>query len=209
MKAWIAVKILDSKVPMYALPKRSSRLICQLTDCPEAELTKSSTGFVEIKLPDGRHGFIDGKVAIHRFKTLCIRQDQATLYAAPNLTSPVLATLPRDARVVTRDAPVEQDGAKWLNVTADADRVGYIQGDTRVLALATAPRIERSRTDGFRNVLIGGGIFLIGVIVTAGSYSAVSQHGGPYFIAWGAILFGGIQLIKGLSQITASPAPGT
>ncbi|MGD0768489.1 MAG: SH3 domain-containing protein [Tepidisphaeraceae bacterium] len=209
MRAWINVKILDSKVPMYASANNKSRLICQLTDCPEVELTKGSGGFVEIKLADGRCGFVDGKVAIHSIKTMCLRQDQAPLYAAPGLNAPVVAMLERDARITTRGVTAEQDGIKWLNVTADSGQVGYIRGDVKVLILAATPRIERDRRDGMRNVLIGGGICLIGVLVTAGSYSAVSQHGGPYLVAWGAILFGGIQLFRGLSQLTTAATPGT
>jgi hypothetical protein len=37
-----------------------------------------------------------------------------------------------------------------------------------------------------------------GIVVTAATYSAVAQAGGTYFVACGAILFGGIQFLKGL-----------
>ena len=49
-------------------------------------------------------------------------------------------------------------------------------------------------------VVWGGVICLIGLVVTVGSYSAASG-GGTYVVAWGAILFGALQMIQGLSQL--------
>ena len=56
---------------------------------------------------------------------------------------------------------------------------------------------------GLRNMAIGGVICLIGILVTVGTYSAAasSRGGGHYVVAWGAILFGGIQFLKGLIQL--------
>lgn len=206
MKAWIGVRILDSKVTVYDAPRDTARAVFLLTDNPEVELTKAANGFVEIRTQDGHTGFIDGKTPIHRFKTMSIRQDQAIVYATPSTSSGVLATLSRDARVKSLGPPIDGEGTKWINVATEAGRIGYIRGDVSVLALNAPPRIERTARDGMRNIFIGGAIFLIGTIVTAGSYSAVSRTGGTYLVAWGAILFGGLQLVKGLSQMTGLTA---
>jgi len=48
-----------------------------------------------------------------------------------------------------------------------------------------------------RNIVVGGLWCLGGIVVTAATYSS----GGRYVVAWGAILFGGIQLIRGLLQL--------
>jgi hypothetical protein len=48
-----------------------------------------------------------------------------------------------------------------------------------------------------RNVIIGGIICIVGIVITVGTYSAAAD-GGSYTIAWGAILFGGIQFFRGL-----------
>jgi len=54
---------------------------------------------------------------------------------------------------------------------------------------------------GQRNILIGGIVFVIGVVVTAATLAASSgPEGGRYVIAWGAIVFGAIQFFRGLSQ---------
>jgi len=61
---------------------------------------------------------------------------------------------------------------------------------------------------GLRNMAIGAIACLIGIAVTAGTYSAASS-GGHYVVAWGAIVFGGFQFLKGLFQLaTGSGAQG-
>lgn len=50
-----------------------------------------------------------------------------------------------------------------------------------------------------RNMVIGGVVCAIGIAVTVATYMAASG-GGTYVVAWGAIVFGGIQFFKGLAQ---------
>jgi hypothetical protein len=50
---------------------------------------------------------------------------------------------------------------------------------------------------GLRNILIGFGIALVGTIITVGTYNA----GGTFVVAWGAILFGSVQGIRGIIQL--------
>lgn len=53
---------------------------------------------------------------------------------------------------------------------------------------------------GLRNVLFGFGIALAGTVVTVASFNA-SGPGGTFVVAWGAIIFGGIQGIRGIVQL--------
>lgn len=53
---------------------------------------------------------------------------------------------------------------------------------------------------GNSNMWIGGVICLIGIVVTVGSCLLAGEGGGRYYIAWGAIVWGGIQFFRGLSQ---------
>lgn len=48
-----------------------------------------------------------------------------------------------------------------------------------------------------RNMVIGGIICLVGVAITLGTYASATP-GGRFTVAWGAILFGGIQFMRGL-----------
>ena len=51
-----------------------------------------------------------------------------------------------------------------------------------------------------RNLVVGGLIFAVGLLVTIGSYSAASG-GGHYVVAYGAIIVGAIQFFVGLVQV--------
>jgi hypothetical protein len=54
---------------------------------------------------------------------------------------------------------------------------------------------------GRKNMLYGAMWCLGGIVVTALSYQAAANSGGGrYVLAWGAILFGGIQFVRGMIQ---------
>jgi hypothetical protein len=61
-------------------------------------------------------------------------------------------------------------------------------------------RAGAARQAGKRNMLFGASWCIGGIVVTAITYEAASQSGGTYVIAWGAIVFGGIQFLHGLFQ---------
>lgn len=59
-------------------------------------------------------------------------------------------------------------------------------------------QIKEAKTERAKKDITYGAIWCVGgIIVTAVTYSAASG-GGTYVVAWGAILIGAIQLIKGL-----------
>lgn len=61
--------------------------------------------------------------------------------------------------------------------------------------------IEPYKEAAMKSALIGLAWLCGGVFVTYATYQvAVANGGGSYFITWGAILFGGIQAIRGLSN---------
>ena len=51
------------------------------------------------------------------------------------------------------------------------------------------------------NIIVGALWCVGGILVTALTYNAVKETGGHYIIAWGAILFGGLQFLKGIGQL--------
>jgi hypothetical protein len=63
-------------------------------------------------------------------------------------------------------------------------------------------RTKTRREAAMGEMLIGGGVCVIGLIVTIGSFSTASSSpsGGTYVIAWGAIIFGAIQFFRGLNR---------
>ena len=70
---------------------------------------------------------------------------------------------------------------------------------------AGASRSYRSEesSKGIKNMIFGGLWFVGGSLVTAFTYGAASD-GGSYVVAWGAIIFGGGQLLYGLYQYFGS-----
>ena len=60
---------------------------------------------------------------------------------------------------------------------------------------------ELVRAQGRRDVTVGGLVVVAGVLVTAVTYGAASQAGGQYVIAHGAILFGALQLLRGIVRM--------
>jgi ankyrin repeat protein len=55
------------------------------------------------------------------------------------------------------------------------------------------------------NIGIGALMFIVGMVVTIGTYSAASSGsgGGTYFLWWGPIIFGAWRILKGLGQLIA------
>jgi len=64
------------------------------------------------------------------------------------------------------------------------------------LSRARSEELERL---GKRNIIIGGIVALVGLIVTL----ATSYNGGVVIIAWGAILYGIIQFFRGIKQLNS------
>jgi hypothetical protein len=61
------------------------------------------------------------------------------------------------------------------------------------------------KSAGQKNMAIGGIIAVIGLVVTLATFAAATgEQGGRYVIAWGAVIFGGIQFFRGLSQVSAA-----
>jgi hypothetical protein len=77
-------------------------------------------------------------------------------------------------------------------------------------ASAADQLFEALRAKAKRNMIVGGLWCVGGTIVTVLTYAA-AQEGGTYTIAWGAIIFGGIQFFRGLAEmdglVREAPAP--
>ena len=57
-----------------------------------------------------------------------------------------------------------------------------------------------------RSMVFGGIMFLVGLLITVGSYSAAEGGDGSqrYVVAWGAMIFGGLRFAYGLYKLTTS-----
>jgi hypothetical protein len=51
------------------------------------------------------------------------------------------------------------------------------------------------------NMMIGGLICIIGIGITIATFMMSSRSGGTFIVAWGAILFGAVQFVRGAAQM--------
>lgn len=83
------------------------------------------------------------------------------------------------------------------------------RGLSEEAAYTVVDQLSRARSDAMsnaerdnavKNMLIGGVICIIGLVISIGSFQAASSSssGGSYVVAWGAVIFGGWQFLKGL-----------
>jgi hypothetical protein len=94
---------------------------------------------------------------------------------------------------------VTQDGKTWVKIRDASGGEGFIDGSTRIKRIA-----EANKSVGMKNMLYGGLWCGGGIVVTVVTLS-MSQGGGTYVVAWGAILFGAIQFFKGVYQVLTAP----
>jgi len=72
-------------------------------------------------------------------------------------------------------------------------------------AATVVSNLEQARANaikeaGKKNMLYGALWCIGGIVVTVVTYSAAAAGGGSYVVAWGAIIFGGIQFVHGAIQ---------
>ena len=60
-----------------------------------------------------------------------------------------------------------------------------------------------ARSRGIRQIVIGAVIFVIGLLITVGTYSSASSSptGGTYFVAYGPMIIGVISIIRGVIAV--------
>jgi len=78
------------------------------------------------------------------------------------------------------------------------------QGAESVIKNIGDTRANKRGSDvaGMKNMVVGGGICLLGILVTAGSYY-LAANGGIYIVAYGSVLCGGGQFFYGLTSYMA------
>ena len=88
---------------------------------------------------------------------------------------------------------------------AAVEEVLRAQGFDAAAASSIVERADQAKNErrvaGRRHMIVGAIICVLGIVVTAMTYSGAG-HGGSYVIWWGAIVFGAIRIFRGLSQMT-------
>jgi hypothetical protein len=103
--------------------------------------------------------------------------------------------------VYQRAATLANQGKSKANIQTELLTMGLNQ-ENASLVVANVFRLRKKahREAGTKNIVIGALWCVGGIVVTAATYQMASG-GGTYVVAWGAILFGGIQSLRGLCQV--------
>lgn len=71
----------------------------------------------------------------------------------------------------------------------------------RIVQSATSVPATNNKSEAGRDMLIGGLWIVGGLVITIGSYMAVSDGGGRYLITYGPIIYGVIRFFKGVAKL--------
>ena len=91
---------------------------------------------------------------------------------------------------------------RLVNLGLDEASAAKLIGD--LISVRREAMVEAKRKAAGKNLGFGLLWFVGGSLVTLLTYSSAASGGGKYVIAWGAILFGGIQALIGLFQLNPS-----
>ena len=121
-------------------------------------------------------------------QTLPTVSDQATVQQLVN-------------QVYQRAAALANEGKSKPKIQTELQSMGLNQESASIMVEKVFRlRKKAYREAGARNILVGALWCVGGTVFTAWTYQMAS-HGGVYFVASGAILFGGIQFLRGLGQV--------
>ena len=198
-----------ANVEVHAGPSSHSRVIAQL-EAPDLvelhKLWKQNGGWVAIRMPDGSMGYMPAGTKVVLIQRLQLKADSVEVF-----DQPVVGRIPAQTLVKGTafwSIPITGNPG-WVMVRLDSGRLGYIPGSTKV-AVLPRPTIPAVETAG-RDIMVGALWCFGGLIITIGSYAAVAERGGTYLLCWGPVIFGGIQLLRGLyhaSQAAQAPTYG-
>jgi hypothetical protein len=200
-------RIIEQPARVYNDINMNSLSITELAIGSEVELgsvkKKDGKEWVAVTLPNGQQGYLPGETRIYHIKRATLLDGSVKVWAEPSAQSAVTTQYKKNTQFYLTDV-VKQDSQDWVKIRDLAGHEGFIEGRTKIKIIPETARVTKA--SGGKNMLYGALWCIGGIIVTAATYSsAVSSGGGRYFVAWGAIIFGGIQFLQGLYQyLTAS-----
>jgi hypothetical protein len=191
-------RLLDPETTLFSEMDSSGRTITTLTGGTEFEFDKvqkkEGVDWVEAKLANGTAGYIKGDAKVFIIKKVELLDQVTEVREQPSEAAPVVRRMNKGQRFDLMEV-VQGEGKDWVRIRDLAGSGGFVRGNVRIRDLS-AP-VASARPDASRDMLVGALWCIGGIVVTAVTYSAASNGGGTYFVAWGAILFGGLQFLRG------------
>jgi hypothetical protein len=192
--------LLDPHTALYAQPDTSSPVVTLLREGDEIAIgaikKKGGHTWATVTLPDTPQCYMQGTARIRRLREVRL----LTAFEArtePSTEAPVLDRYPWGTTLIVLEAGEQA----WIKVRDGQGREAFLPATTALEDAGEVARAAAIAAVGKRNMIVGGIWCVGGTAVTIGTYTAASG-GGTYVVAWGAIIFGGYQFLKGLGQYT-------
>jgi hypothetical protein len=222
---WVKVRLLDDNVPLYA-DAHGGTVLAEAKGHPVIDIAAGNfgDGMRPAMMGNGRQGFIPATVGCVALGVWSTKARQTSIFRSPDVTSGALVTLKAGSLLEQYGPSVEYAGRTWLYVSGPGGETGYVDAGSALEAKGTqvrvqtgsngfgqmalmkdgkivAPPVDRSTVNDAANrqMMIGAGLFVVGLIITVITYSIASDGGGTYLICWGPVVFGAIRFFKGLS----------
>jgi len=191
-------RILESQTYIYSEPDLNSQPVTQVFGGQEVDLgavkKKDGANWVKVKTVNGQEGYLPGTSKVFIIKLASLLQNNAKVYSSPNPASIQKMEFKKNDKFYLMEVVKQEDGKDWVKVRDMRGNEGYIEGSTKIKR-----ETMKSRAVAVRNMRNGAVWFILGVVVTVGTMT-IASNGGTYVVAWGAIIFGGIQFVQGLFQ---------
>jgi hypothetical protein len=146
-----------------------------------------------ISRANAEKGYVPGSTAVRALVQARLDQPAAEMRVAPDPNAAVLRQLKRGDMLLLIQSVAGQ-GGNWVVVRGVDGQEGFLDGKARLKKEMIA-----QQNSARRDMLVGGLWCAGGILVTVLSYGS---KGG--IIAWGAIVFGGIQFCRGLFRLGKS-----
>jgi hypothetical protein len=128
-------RILDDKAIVYGDMDLSAPLVMELVAGDEIDLgmvtKKGFKKWVEVTLPNGRHGYIQPETKIYTIRKANLLQSAVNVYEQPSSQSVMKNRYEKGVTFYLVDV-VNKDGKDWVKIRDLAGNEGFIDGDTEV-----------------------------------------------------------------------------
>mgnify|MGYP001043019291 FL=1 len=189
-------RILDQQVKLYSSPEPNALSLATLAEGTEVEFGKTIKAggkkWIEVLMTSGQKGYIANGTRVYPFRLATPLQNNVPVYNQPTAHSLVRITLKRNTKIYLTGI-TRSENLDWVKVRDLNGVEGYISGQTRLRVIP-----EKSKALARKNIISGALWCGAGLLITG--IGATSSGSGTYVIAWGAILYGGIQLVTGIYQ---------
>lgn len=199
-------RIIEVPARVYSQADPNAPVLTELPVDTEVELgavkRKDGKSWVAVTYYPNQQGFIAGDTRIYSIKQAVLLQNSVNVYTGPSEISSVKTQYNKNTQFQLLGV-VTQDNKSWVKVRDISGSEGFIDGTAKIKVIAE--KAKPTKATGKRNMLIGALWAIGGLVVTVATYSAASARGGTYVVAWGAVIFGGVQFVQGLIQFFTAP----